>query len=268
MSLRGSTGAPAGLLGREVGGGAHDRAGLGQVLVGRVAERPGDAEVGHLHAAVAGDEHVAGLDVAVDHAVAVGEAEGGGDVGGDLGGAVGVQPALVAQHLGQRVALDVLHHDEVGAVGLAPVEHADDVRVLQVGGRLRLAAEPLDEALVGRQGREQHLDRDRAVEQLVARQVHLGHAAAPEPPVELVPAVEDDLVLLRHAIPRLRDGGMWPRVRRRAVTRRRPSPRPAAVLAVLARPPGTPAPAASPPRRWAPPPGRQSARWRPAAPRR
>ena len=44
------------------------------------------------------------------------------------------------------MTLDVLHDDEVGAVGLAPVEHRHDVGVLQVGGRLGLAAEALDEA--------------------------------------------------------------------------------------------------------------------------
>ena len=45
------------------------------------------------------DEDVAGLHVAVDDAVAVGEAEGGGDVGGDVGGPVGVERALGAEDL-------------------------------------------------------------------------------------------------------------------------------------------------------------------------
>ena len=130
-----------------------------------------------------------------------------------ISAAVGMQPALVAQHLGERVALDVLHHDEVGAVGLAPVEHAHDVRVLQVGRRLR-TAEALDEASsVARAGKRTLTATGRSSSW--SRQVHLCHAAATEPPVELVPTVEDDLVLLRHAIPRLRDGGIWPRVGRR-----------------------------------------------------
>ena len=76
-----------GLLGREVGGRPHDRAGLGQVLLG--VGGPGDAEVGDLHVAVGVDEHVARLHVAVHDAVAVGEGEGGGHVGGDVRGAVG-----------------------------------------------------------------------------------------------------------------------------------------------------------------------------------
>ena len=40
-----------GLLGREVGGRAHDRAGLGEVLLGAGVDGPGDAEVGDLHLA-------------------------------------------------------------------------------------------------------------------------------------------------------------------------------------------------------------------------
>ena len=42
------------LLGREVGGGAHDRAGLGQVCSVARAHGPGDAEVGDLHLRPAG----------------------------------------------------------------------------------------------------------------------------------------------------------------------------------------------------------------------
>ena len=72
-----------GLLGREVGRGAHDQAGLGDLVV-EIADRPRDAEVGHLHLAVGGDEHVAGLDVAVHDAVAVRVGERLGDVGSDL----------------------------------------------------------------------------------------------------------------------------------------------------------------------------------------
>ena len=67
-----------GLLGREVRRRAHHRADLGEVLLDGGVERPGDAEVGHLHLPVVGDEDVRRLDVAVDHAVAMGEAEGGG----------------------------------------------------------------------------------------------------------------------------------------------------------------------------------------------
>ena len=70
-----------------------------------------------------------------------------------------------AQDLGERAALHVLHGDEVGAVVLAPVVDADDVGVGEVGRRLGLAAEALDEVGVDGELGEQHLDRDLAIEQ-------------------------------------------------------------------------------------------------------
>ena len=124
------------------------------------------------------DEHVAGLHVAVHDAVAVGEPERGGDVGADVGGPVGVQRALGAEDLRQAAPVDVLHDDEVGAVRLAPVVDADDVGVVEVGGGRGLPAEALDEGRVRGELGEQHLDGDGPVEQLVAGQEDLGHAAA------------------------------------------------------------------------------------------
>ena len=192
-------GVAPGLLGAEVGGGAHHGADLGEVLVGVGGDGPGDAEVGDLHLAGGGDEHVAGLHVAVDDAVAVGEAEGGGHVGADVGHPVGVERALGAQDVRQRAAVDVLHDDEVGAVRLAPVVDADDVGVVEVGGRRGLPPEPLDERRVGGELGEQHLHGDGPVEQLVAGEEHLGHAAAPEAPVQLVATVEDGGARVGHA---------------------------------------------------------------------
>jgi hypothetical protein len=85
---------------------------------------------------------------------------------------------------------DVLHHDEVRALFLTPVVDRDDVRVVQVRGALRLTAEALDEVGVGRELGEQHLDRHRTVEQLVAGQEHVGHAAARDAAMQLIPTVE------------------------------------------------------------------------------
>ena len=96
-----------------------------------------------------------------------------------------------ADQVGEAAALDVLHHDEVGAVLLAPVVDADDVGVVEVGGGLGLAPEPGHEVgVVGVLG-EQDLDRDRPVELQVAGEEHLGHAALAEAAVQLVAAVED-----------------------------------------------------------------------------
>ena len=57
---------------------------------------------------------------------------------------VGAETAVRLQDLAQRLPGDVLHHDEGGVVLLAPVVDRDDVRVVEPGGGLRLAAEALD----------------------------------------------------------------------------------------------------------------------------
>ena len=73
----------------------------------------------------------------------------------------------------------------------APVVDVDDVRVAEVGRRLRLAPEALDEVGVDGELGEQHLDGDLAVEQPVAPEEHVGHAAAPDALAQLVAIVDD-----------------------------------------------------------------------------
>ena len=178
------------LLGREVGGRTHDGTGLGEVVASSDKGR-GDAEVSHLDLAVRRYQHVPRLDVTVNQAVAVGESQGGRDVGRDVGRPIRMDATLGAEHLGQTPALHVLHHDEVGALLLTPVVHADDVGMVEVGRRLGLPTEALHEAGIARELIEQDLDRHRTIQQQVARQIHVGHTAAGDLPVELVPLVKD-----------------------------------------------------------------------------
>ena len=124
----GVDGLALGLLGREVGGRAHDRAGLGEALA-RLADGPGDAEVGHLDLAGVVDQDVAGLDVAVDHAAAVGEVQGAGHVRADGGRPGRRSRAPWRMQRGQGLPVDVLHDDEVRVLALAPVVDRHDVGV-------------------------------------------------------------------------------------------------------------------------------------------
>ena len=91
----------------------------------------------------------------------------------------------------QVPALQVLHRDVVGALGLAAVEDRDDVRVREPGGVLRLAAEALDELLVVRVPLVEDLDRDAPPERLVLGEVDGRHAAGAELAHDLVPPVEE-----------------------------------------------------------------------------
>ena len=84
------------------------------------------------------------------------------------------------QPLGQRVALEILHDQEVGALVLAHVVQRANVRVIQAGDGLRLALEPLLEVGVCGDMRGEDFDGDGAVQAGVAGFVHLAHAARAE----------------------------------------------------------------------------------------
>ncbi len=172
-----------GLLGREVRGGAHHRAGARE----RVARlRTGDAEVGDLHLTLWRDQHVAGLHVAVHDAVRVRERQRVGDLGRDAHRVRRGETFVRLQDLAQRLAGDVLHHDEGGVVLLAPVVDRDDVRVVESGRGLRLASEAFDVGGVRRELGKEHLHRDAPVEQSVVSEVHVGHAAVADLLAQLV----------------------------------------------------------------------------------
>ena len=155
------------------------------------AAGPGDPEVGDLHLARGGDEDVARLHVAVHDAVLVRERERRGDVGTDVGDLRRREQAVGPDHVAQGATVDVLHHDEGGAVLLAPVEDADDVGLVQAGRRLGLTPEPLDEHRVARELGREDLERDGAVELRVAGEVHVGHAAVRDLADDLVAVGED-----------------------------------------------------------------------------
>ena len=164
------------LLGRQVLRRADDRPFLGHLT------RPGtrDPEVGDLDHALGVDDDVVRLDVPMDHSVAVRVPQSGqylARVGNRDGNRA---RAARADQLLQRPSLDVLHDDEVRAIGLAAVEDRDDVRMREPRGVRRLAAEALDELLVVRVAPVQHLDRDATAQLLVLCEVDVGHAAAAE----------------------------------------------------------------------------------------
>ena len=152
--------------------------GLGQAIV-RPRQGPRDAEVGHERGAVAGEQQVLGLDVAVDHAVPVGVLERPGGLGGDPERLVHRQLPLPPEPVAERLALDERHGEPELAGGLARVVDGEDVRVLQPGGELDLALEALGAERVGQVG-VQHLERDRPVVPQVLGEEDRGHAAPPE----------------------------------------------------------------------------------------
>ena len=121
------------LLGRHVLGGAEAQSRLGHPVAAGVLDREGDPEVGHRGVAVL-EEDVLGLDVAMDHAEAVGVAEGVGHFARDLHGVLDRQLLLALQPGAEGLARHQRHHVVEEAVGLAAVEERENVGVLEPGG--------------------------------------------------------------------------------------------------------------------------------------
>jgi hypothetical protein len=178
---------PLRLFGGQVLGGAHDRAGLGHVR----SARAGDPKVGHLRVITVVDDHVLGLQIAMDDAAPVGEARRFEDLDREVDRADRIERRLLADQLLQRPPRQVLHRDVVGAVEGAAVVDADDVRMLQPRGGLGLAAEALDETGILGKPAVQQLQRHLAPELQVLGEEHIGHPARAEPGDDLVAAIDD-----------------------------------------------------------------------------
>ena len=170
------------LLGRQVGGGAHDRPGFRER---RLAGRPRDAEVGELGAALRVEEDVRGLQVAVDDPVRVRMGEAGGDLGREpLRLEVGQRPTA-AEALLERAAAEVFEDEVRPALGLADVVDPGDVRMGQRGDRAGLPDEPRRVGVA-----REELERHEAPELAVLGQPDLGHAAAAEQVAKLEPVAD------------------------------------------------------------------------------
>ena len=100
-----------------------------------------DPEVRDHRPAVARQQDVAGLHVAVDDAADVGDAERARNVEADPGRLRRGQAPAPAQTRRQVFALDQLHDQEGLAVVRAGLQAGDDVRVAQDGGGQRLPSE-------------------------------------------------------------------------------------------------------------------------------
>src|SRR5262245_14958217 len=192
--------APQDLLGRHV---LWRALGLRQAL-GAGLEHLADPEVHQLHAAVAGDQDVAGFDVAVDHVARVRVAQRQAYVARDFGHAPRRQRRLLAppahaHHLAHGAALHVLHHDARLVADQRHVVHVHDVRVVHGGGGARLLAEHADRGGIGAQLRGQELDGDRPLQLEVPGEMHDAHAAAADLVAQLIAARVDRAQRLRHA---------------------------------------------------------------------
>jgi len=175
------------LLGRHVRRAADHRRAVGGDL--QEARR---AEVGDLGDAGLGDQDVAGAQVAVDDALAVGMVDGVADLAGEVEGTRHVECALAIGDRLEGLARDVLHDDEEDLADPLGGEHGDDIGMTQRRQQPRLAQQLAEvERLAVR-----HLEGDLLVDPGVLGQEDRAEAAAAEGRQDLVLA--DDLVAEEH----------------------------------------------------------------------
>ena len=163
-------------LGREVGGSPGDRA-----VGGARRELREHAEVEQREGARRPDEDVARLEVAVDDAVRMEERERVEELGQHAGEArrrISV-PAVAREVL----ALDRLHRVVEPSLVRAELVEAHEVRMSEPLDRAKLTFEPEE---VERLAALSPLERHRAIEERVVREIHGAHPASPERSVQSV----------------------------------------------------------------------------------
>src|SRR6266403_1454472 len=137
--------------------------------------RLGQAEVEKFRARRS-QHDVAGLQIAVDHAVAVRFVQRIGNLAAEFKNLLERDRTLL-QALRQRLAFETFHDEVVCSVLMANVVQHADVRVIQAGNGFGFALETLLANGIIRELRRQDLDGDRAVEPRVPRAENFAHSA-------------------------------------------------------------------------------------------
>jgi hypothetical protein len=125
------------------------------------------------------EQNVFRLDVAVNHAEAVGIAEGVRDFAGDRDGIGNRELPFALESRPQRLAGDERHHVVQQPARIAAVEQRQDVRMLEARRRSDLTQKAVgteDRAELG----VQHLDGDVPIVPGVVREVDRGHTPGTE----------------------------------------------------------------------------------------
>ena len=174
IDIRALIGAAApGLLGGYIVYAAQGLPGQGVAVGGHL----GDAEIGHLHAAVPEDHDIVGLDVPVYHAPAVGMIQGLGDLGGEMQSLPPADLAPLGHIFLQGHAVDQFHDDIVQVSPGGDVIHGHDVGVAEHGDGLAFRLEPAAELFILLIVVLEDLHRHQPVQPVTQGLVYNGHSA-------------------------------------------------------------------------------------------
>jgi hypothetical protein len=176
-----------------------------------VGRQAGDAEVGDHRPAVAREQDVAGLDVAMHDPADVCDTERTSDVEADASRLLRRQSTRPAESSGQVLAFDELHDQEWLSVISAGLETCHDVRVAQDCGRQCLAPEPHRDVGVGDDLAAEQLDRNSPVEPGVDRAMDGGHPTDADDLAQPV-ALADQPALVRRGRRRVALVGHAPKI--------------------------------------------------------
>jgi hypothetical protein len=150
---------------------------VGHILI--LFDPLGEAEVGDMGHAGRIDQDVGGLEVAVQHTAAVGRIDCLSHEGQDSRG-LPRWHRLGSKPLGECRSLDQSHAVEGMAATLSHLEDRDDARVVESGGRLRLAAKPHKVGSGGEIPPQEHLQGHCPTKAFLAGTVDNSHASSAE----------------------------------------------------------------------------------------
>ncbi len=150
----------------------------GQCAAAGVRQRLGDSEIGDHHSPPGPlEEDVVGLDVPMHDPHRMREPQRVGRFLHDASGFFDGEPLPASEPGGERLAVDIAHHEVDEACLLADGVDRHDVRMRQPGGGLCFPSEPLPDFLAEGEFGWEHLDSDATTKSYVACAEHDAHAA-------------------------------------------------------------------------------------------
>ena len=182
------------LLGGNIMDGAQRLLRQGLAGVGQT----GDAEIGHLYAAVPQHHDILWLDVPVDNAPAVGMAEAAHDLGDEMQRLSPVHAAPPFHILLQGDPVDQLHDDILRLTAGRDIVHRDDIGMGQLCHSPGLVPEAAAEIGVVRQIALEDLDGHQPVQAMTSGLIYIRHAAGTDQLQNFVAIVQHTSYVLIH----------------------------------------------------------------------